>query len=101
MTCRGGRYYYVSQRQGRRVFTTYLGCGDMGAQLVEILKARQRAKEADRQDLREEAEQARQLDAALADIYLAAEQAASAALLGAGFHRHHRSWRRKRCPHEV
>lgn len=98
--CRQGRYYYRSRREGKRVVAEYVGCGDVGAQLAEIEKAKQRQNADARQALREEAEQARQVDAALGDIHLAAEAAASAALLDAGYHRHKRTWRRRRPSHE-
>jgi hypothetical protein len=99
--CRQGRYFYRSRREGQRVVSEYRGCGDAGALLAEIDNRAAHAREAARRALREEADQTRQLDAALADIYLAADQAASAALHGAGYHLHKRSWRRKRPPHEV
>jgi hypothetical protein len=101
MTCRKGRYYYVSHRQGRRVFTTYLGCGDVGARLAEIVNTKRREKGAARQALRDEAQRAKELDALMSELRRAADQAATAALLGAGLHDHRGCWRRRRCSHDA
>jgi hypothetical protein len=96
MSCRKGRYYYVNRRQGRHVVTEYLGCGDVGARLAEIVNAKRREKEAARQALRDEAQRAKELDALMAELRYAAEQAASTALVTAGLHRHRGCWRRRR-----
>lgn len=98
--CRHGCYYYRNHRVGDRVVAEYVGCGELGALLAEIDNPKRREKEVARQALRDEAEQVRELDATMAELRGAAEEAAVEALLAAGFHRHKRTWRRRRRPRE-
>ncbi len=93
---RQGRYFYRSRREGQRVVSEYVGCGDVGALVAEVDNAKQLARAAARRALLEEVSQARLVDAAMADLRNAADEAANKALLAAGFHRHKRTWRRRR-----
>ena len=98
--CRQGRYFYRSRREGRRVVSEYVGCGELGALLAKIDNRERREQEAARQALREEAQEARELDSLMSELRVAAEQATTEALLASGYHQHKRTWRRRRRPHE-
>ncbi len=78
------------------MISEYVGCGDVGATLAEIDNLALRERQAARNALGEEAERAKELDGVIGDLYRAAEQAATEALVEAGFHQHKRQWRRRR-----
>lgn len=92
-----GRYYTRSERVGNRVVRTYFGTGpsaDFAALADHHRRARRAAHAAQRRLALTELATA---DACVATLCQAAETAASAALLAAGYHRHARgAWRRRR-----
>jgi hypothetical protein len=95
---RGGRwYYYTAERVGGRVVKQYVGTGRV-AELAAELDAETREQRADEG----ESDRAARSDldalaAALAPLNELADAVAAAALLAAGYHRHHRGpWRKRR-----
>jgi hypothetical protein len=99
---RGGRsYYYTAERVGGRVVKHYIGSGRVAAiaaQLTATWRAERTAeRDAERAADRRARKELADLDAALAPLDELADLLARAALLAAGFHRHHRGeWRRRR-----
>jgi hypothetical protein len=89
-------YYYRKEREGSRVKSVYVGRGEMAdmiskfestsAELERFLRAKQSI------ETRESEKVERALERAVELIELFTQ----AALLTAGFHTHHREWRRKR-----
>lgn len=95
---RGGRrYFYAAERVGDRVVKRYVGSGRV-AELAAELDADTRAgKDADTERDRKEREELDALDNALNDVNELADALTAAALVAAGFHRHHRGpWRKRR-----
>ena len=90
------RYYTRSRRVGRRVVREYLGMGPEAHLAAALDDRRRREREAartNRRCQRERWEAAAQPLNELADL---SELFVWAALFAAGFHRHQRSWRRRR-----
>ena len=90
------RYYYRKEREGSRVRSRYVGKGELAHMIskfeassgeIEKLLQVKRSIEADELEKIEAA-----LDRAVELTYLFTQ----AVLLSAGFHTHHREWRRKR-----
>jgi hypothetical protein len=93
----GASYYYTAQRVGGRVLKMYVGSGP-AAEYAALLEAEARAgrRQAAEAEKRERDELAA-LDAALAPLDELADALTAAALVAAGFHRHHRgAWRKRR-----
>src|SRR5689334_4616220 len=91
---RNGRaYYYKSMRLGREVRTLYFGAGPLAAGVAFLDDdARER-----RESLRERRQRAEVEDQEFAAWFDRVEAVAEAALLAAGYHKHHRSqWRKRR-----
>jgi hypothetical protein len=94
-----GSFFYLSRRDDRdgRVRKIYLGRGLAAKLVADQLAENRAARAAERASL--EAEQLRlgPPEQALAELDVASDLMASAALLAAGYHRHDRgSWRKKR-----
>jgi hypothetical protein len=90
------RYYTRSKRVGRRVVREYLGMGPeahLAAALDERRRQDREAARAARRCQRERWEAAARPLNELADLV---ELFVRATLFAAGFHRHQRSWRRRR-----
>jgi hypothetical protein len=91
-----GPYYYRKVRRGGRVVSEYVGRGDMATlfALLDEQAREQKAAEAEirREEQREEAEADARLDALVRE----AEAVAADRLIGLGYHRHKRQWRRRR-----
>jgi hypothetical protein len=96
-----GRYYTRSRKVKGRVVREYVGSGPV-AELAAELDALDRAQ-------REEAREARRaidaelaaIDGPLTELNTLAEGLATAALLAAGYRRHHRGqWRKTRAGHQ-
>ena len=92
-----GTYYYTAERVGGRVVKRYVGTGrvaELAAQLDAITRQRD-ALQADQQ--RQVRDEMGALDEALAPLNELADLLTRAALVAAGFHRHHRGpWRKRR-----
>jgi hypothetical protein len=94
--CRGNRrYYYRSRRQGDRVIKQYVGADLLANQLAQEDELRH-SKEQERR-LAEQAERERLdlLDAPVRDLWKTVDCMVNAAMLLAGYRRHHRGeWRK-------
>jgi hypothetical protein len=92
-----GSYYYTAQRVGGRVVKRYVGTGrlaELAAQLDAVTRERDAHEADERRRVRDELAA---LAAALAPLNELADLLTAAALLAAGFHRHHRGpWRKRR-----
>lgn len=90
------RYFYRKEREGSRVKSVYVGRGEMAHMISQFesssadLENLMRAKKSIEADELEKVEAA--IDRAVGLTQLFTE----ATLLAAGFHTHHRQWRRKR-----
>ena len=95
----GRKYYYRHRRDGGRPRTVYVGAA--GSPAAELAAAADHLRRLEREAAARErhAEQARQQEAQAPLVRLCAvsDVLTRAALLSAGFHRHHRGpWRRRR-----
>ena len=96
---RGGRYYTRSRKVNGRVVREYVGCGDFAKAVAALDDLGRLERMAKADDLRSENERLDAADEAVAGLCETAELLAQAALVSAGYHRHHRGeWRRKRAP---
>jgi len=93
---RNNRYYYRKERSGRNVKSVYVGRGEI-AHLVSNFESHStdleklmRAKKSI------EADELERVEATLDRAIELTQLFTQAALLTAGFHTHHRQWRRKR-----
>lgn len=90
------RYYYKKERDGSRVKSVYVGRGEIAHMLSTLqsssaeIEHLMRAKKSIEADELENAEAALDRAIELTQLFTEAE------LLIAGFHTHHRQWRRKR-----
>jgi hypothetical protein len=94
-------YYYRSERRGGRPVRRYVGAAASPAATLAAADDDQRRLErevAARERLAEQARQ-REVEAPLVRLCALSDVLTRAALLAAGFHRHHRGeWRRRREP---
>ena len=92
----GRRYYTRSSRRGGHVVREYVGGGSAGEHAAATDLARRVARRTARDASREAWQRIVELDDHVMTLCDAAETAAMAALLVAGFHRHARGeWRRR------
>ena len=93
----GGRYYTRSRREGGRVVREYVG-GGIAGQLAARFDALQREeREAERATAKAARDAVVALDAPLEELDELAALLAEAALVAAGYRRHHRGdWRKTR-----
>ena len=95
-TRRGRRYYYRYRWQGKKAAKIYVGCGpvaEMAARMdAEARSSRERAK----QEVSKMAATLQHADALLVELNRGIDLLVAAEMLAAGFHRHGRTWRRKR-----
>ena len=90
------RYYTRSRRVGRRVVREYLGMGPEAHLAAALDDRRRREREAARAARRRQRSRWEAAARPLNDLAGLAELFVRAALFAAGFHRHQRSWRRRR-----
>ena len=93
---RNGRpYLYKSIRRNGKVTSEYRGCGP-DKLLFDRLEAieRQRAEDA-REDWKTEVKRMQTEERAVAEMSDRVDSLAGEALVGAGFHRHKRQWRKR------
>jgi hypothetical protein len=95
---RGGRsYYYTAERVGGRVVKCYIGSGRVAAIAAQFDAIRRQERDAEQAAVRRARDELAALDAAVTPLDELADLLARAAMLAAGFHRHHRGeWRRRR-----
>jgi hypothetical protein len=96
----GREYYYRSKRVGDRVESSYFGAGE-SALFFALLDAEDRAeREEERATERAELQEAKSEERDIADWFGRVQTLADAAMIAAGFQRHHRGeWRRRRDGH--
>jgi hypothetical protein len=92
-----GRYYTRSRKVNGRVVREYLGAGPIAALAAQLDAAEREKRRLDALALAQEKGELAALDADLKALAEAADLAARAALLAAGFRRHKRGeWRKRR-----
>ena len=97
----GRKYYYRHRRDGGRPRTVYVGAaGSPAAELAAAADDLKRlGREAAARESHAERERLRGAEAPLVRLCAVSDVFTRAALLSAGFHRHHRGqWRRRREP---
>lgn len=95
----GKRYYYQSQRHGKRIRYTYCGAGVLGelaAALDQIDQERRQMERMDRRQQMARLDQETAPPAALLDHRRIVGDLLRAALEAAGYHQHKRQWRKRR-----
>ena len=94
---RGGRYYTRSRKVDGRVVREYVGGGPVGELAATEDAARRERAAVERATLAEERARTAGPAALLAELDAVAEGLARAALVAAGYRRHHRGeWRKRR-----
>ena len=92
-----GRYYTRSRRIKGRVKREYYGSGWAGQRAAQEDEERRASQAAQRQVLHAQQERWRPLEAPLDNLDETCKTLLRAAMIRAGFHRHHRGdWRKKR-----
>lgn len=98
---RGNRsYYYVKERRGKRVVSTYYGCGEVARLVAKHQELRSEMFDFEgfekREQRRAEIEEAKAVDAFLDFIHDVARVALRSTLKEAGYHEHKGQWRKRR-----
>lgn len=86
-------YYYHKARDGSRVKSIYVGCGEIANMISQFQSGSSIIEKLTRQP---KAANDVSLDSEVLVFEQAIQLLTQAALLAAGFHTHHRQWRRKR-----
>jgi hypothetical protein len=86
-------YYYRKEREGSRVKSVYVGRGEIANMISQFQSGSSLIEQLARQT--STANQV-SVDKAVLVFEQAIQLVTQAALLAAGFHKHHRQWRRKR-----
>jgi hypothetical protein len=95
----GRSYYYRSVREGSRVRSEYFGTGEVASLVSQIDMINRYDRETERRAWKGEKGQADAEDRELSDWFDGIAAVADAAMIAAGFHKHHRGeWRRRRKP---
>lgn len=89
-------YYYKKERQGLRVKSIYVGRGQIADMIAEIQSSSPLLERLARTIKSPEVIKAEKAEATLQQVSDLTQLITQAALLTAGFHTHHRQWRRKR-----
>lgn len=90
------RYYYRKEREGSREKSTYVGRGGMAHMISEFESSSAELERLIRARKSIEASDSEKAEALLDQAVDLAQLFTQATLLAAGFHTHHRQWRRKR-----
>jgi hypothetical protein len=86
-------YYYRKEREGPRVKSVYVGRGEIANMISQFQSGSSLIEQLARQTM---AANDVSLDSGVLVFEQAVQLFTEAALLAAGFHTHHRQWRRKR-----
>jgi hypothetical protein len=90
-------YYYRTKRVNGRVVRQYVGAGRVAELAAELDAVEREKRRLDALDLRQQKADMAALDADLDTLCKLTDLAARAALLAAGYRRHHRGeWRKRR-----
>ena len=90
------RYYYRKEREGSRVKSVYVGRGEIAHMISQFQASSDTLERLTRASNSIEAFESKKADVALERSIELLELFTQAELLIAGFHTHHRQWRRKR-----
>ena len=91
-----GPYLYRSRREGKRVVSEYLGCGESAACLAQLEAVEADRREGERMAKAQRRERERALDSRMNQAEGLLRQLTRAALLANGYHAHKGQWRRRR-----
>jgi hypothetical protein len=95
-TRNGRSYYYRKEREGGRVKSVYVGCGE-GAELLAQIDALENNEREEAPTLaRMERERLQAQNAELDALGEIIRELAAATLVAHGYHQHKREWRRRR-----
>ena len=89
-------YYYKKEREGSRVKSVYVGRGEIAHMVAQLQSSSPLLERFARTMKSPEVIRAEKAEAALDQASDLIQLTTQAALLAAGFHTHHRQWRRKR-----
>ena len=89
-------YYYKKERNGSRVKSVYVGRGDIAHMVSKLQSSSADLEKLMRAKKSIEADELERVEATLERAIELTQLFTQAALLSAGFHTHHRQWRRKR-----
>ena len=92
-------YYYRKEREGSRVRSTYVGRGEMARLISQFEESSRRVEKLLQAKNSIESHESEKGDMALDRAVDLIQLFTQASLLAAGFHTHHRQWRRKRNEH--
>jgi hypothetical protein len=93
-------YYYKKEREGSRVKSVYVGRGGIAHMISEIQSSFPLLERLARQNATSKITQSEMAEATLDQTADLIHLLTQATLLTAGFHTHHRQWRRMRKPKE-
>jgi hypothetical protein len=91
-------YYYRKEREGSRVKSVYVGRGEIARMVAQIQSSSPLLERLARTIKTPEKVKQEKADAALEKVTDLVRLITQATLLTAGFHTHHRQWRRMRKP---
>jgi hypothetical protein len=89
-------YYYRKERDGSRVKSTYVGRGEMAHMISKFESSSAELERLMRAKKSIEVQEVERMEAAIDRAVELGRLFTEATLLTAGFHTHHRQWRRKR-----
>ena len=90
------RYFYRKERDGSRVKSVYVGRGEIAHMVAQLQSSSPLIEKFARTMKSPQQVQQEKAEAALEQASDLIELITQASLLSAGFHTHHRQWRRKR-----
>jgi len=100
-----GMYYYTKVREGGKVSSRYAygggHFGGMGETFQLAQQAGRRRKEREREALRKEQEEFREIEQGLSTINQMIQQELAAVLIANGYHNHKGQWRKHREPRSI
>ena len=94
----GRWYFYESQREGRRVNTTYFGAGESGLLISRLESVERAEREAEWGERRAERDETRAQEKGGADWFDGVQVVADEAIIAGGFHKHKAMRRSAVCP---
>jgi hypothetical protein len=90
---RQGRYWYKSRREGQRVVSEYIGCGDRARVSAELENQQIQERVRERSERQVLAVQEHELDRTLDAIAGQLRDLVNVALIVSGYHKHSGTWR--------
>jgi|SRR5664280_891152 len=91
-----GRYWYKSRREGGRVISEYIGCGDTGQLIAQLENEQVQERARERLERQALATQEHEFDRTLDTITEQLRGLVDVALTVSGYHRHSGTWRQAR-----